>query len=196
MNELLLKLREQWDGLNDRERRLLAICGVVVAVFVLGFPLMWIASQNSDIADENAELRELLTTLAEEGTDLKYRAQARKASRTRYKNKTPPLGSFLEGEAGKHSLKIQEVTDQPEKTTGNYLRRNVRASISDVDLTGAMNLVSGLVSSPYPVAIEHLQLEHFQPGDKYRLRLGVLTFDRTKAKSKDKDEDKGEGDRG
>jgi hypothetical protein len=41
-----------------------------------------------------------------------------------------------------------------------------------------LKLLSGIVSSSYPVAIQHVQVEHYQPGDKYRLSFGVVTFDR------------------
>ena len=35
----------------------------------------------------------------------------------------------------------------------------------------------------HPVAIDHIQIEHPQSGDKYRLKLGILTFDRKSAKA-------------
>ena len=41
-----------------------------------------------------------------------------------------------------------------------------------------MNLLSGIVASNYPVAIQQVQIEHYQPGDKYHFSLGVVTFDR------------------
>jgi hypothetical protein len=178
MDALLDRVREAWENLNDRERRMVAFLGVLLVVFILGFPLLWIARENGDIADENLAYREALTRLQENGVRLKQRAEVRRRSQARYKNTTPALGSFLEQEAEKHGLTIREVTDQPEKTVGRYTRRNVRASLNDVDLTGLMNLLSGIVSSKYPVGIEFLQIEHYQPGDEFRVKLGVLTFDR------------------
>jgi hypothetical protein len=35
-----------------------------------------------------------------------------------------------------------------------------------------------LVESGHPVAIEQIQIDHFQPGDQYNVRLGILTYDR------------------
>ncbi|MGD8859808.1 MAG: type II secretion system protein GspM [Myxococcales bacterium] len=180
MDALLDRLRQAWENLNDRERRMVAVLGVLLAAFILGFPLLWIARENGDIADENQAYREALTRLQENSVQLKQRAEIRRRSQARYKNTTPALGSFLEQEAEKHGLTIREVTDQPEKTVGRYTRRNVRASLNDVDLTGLMNLLSGIVTSRYPVGIEFLQIEHYQPGDEYRVKLGVLTFDRKK----------------
>jgi hypothetical protein len=41
-----------------------------------------------------------------------------------------------------------------------------------------VQLLSGIIASPYPVAIDHVQIEHFNPGDVYNLKFGVVTFDR------------------
>lgn len=189
MQDLLDRLRRSWDGLNDRERTMIGALGVIFGLIILGLPLLVIANDNSDIADENDALREVLVELDQNSAVLKQMAERRRMATARYKNKTPALGSFLEQKAGEHGLTIREVTDQPEKTVGRYNRRNVRASINDADLTGIMNLLSSIVTSQYPVAIEHIQIEHFQPGDKYRFKLGVLTFDKKSGAPKD-----GEGD--
>jgi type II secretory pathway component PulM len=182
---LLERLRETWEALNDRERLLVGGLGAVMAVFLLGFPLFWTARQNAEIEERNAELRSVLELIAARRPQLQQLQQARAESQQRYKNRTPPLGSFVESEAKRHNLTIREVTDQPQKTSGNYTRRSVTASINDVDLTGIMNLLSGIVGTQYPVAIDHVQIEHYQPGDKYRFKLGVRTFDRKATAAKD-----------
>ena len=183
MNQLLERLRGTWEAFNDREKGLVAILGVVLAVFVLGFPLFWTAHQNAEIGDDNEKIRAVLALIDTRRAQLLAVAEARKNSAARYRNRTPPLGSFLEEQAKRQSLKIGEVTDQPEKSAGNYHRRSVRASINDVGLTGVVELLSSLVTSPYPVAIDHLQIEHYQPGDVYRVKIGVLTFDQKEAKA-------------
>jgi hypothetical protein len=178
MNGVLDRMRQSWEDLNDRERRLLLALGVGVAVFLLGFPLFWVSRTNAELQEGNAELRSVLQLLAERRAQLKSLADARRSAEARYARRTPPLGSFLEEEAKKHNLTIREITDQPEKTAGSYHRRSVRASINDVGLTGIIDLLSGIVQSPYPVAIDHVQIEHYQAGDSYRVRVGVLTFDK------------------
>ena len=63
MEALLDRMRESWEGLNDRERRMVAALGFLLAVFVLGFPLLWIARENGDIESENEAYREVLAEL-------------------------------------------------------------------------------------------------------------------------------------
>jgi hypothetical protein len=172
------RMRGAWDDLNDRERRLVGTLGVALAVFLLGFPLFWAMRTNTELEENNRRLHAVLTLIAERRTQLRSMAELRRTAEARYARRTPPLGSFLEEEAKKHGLTIREVTDQPEKTAGLYHRRSVRASINDVGLTGIVDLLSGIVLSPYPVAIDHIQIEHYQPGDVYRVKIGVLTFDK------------------
>jgi len=185
---LLERLRETWEALNERERMLVGGLGAVLALFLLGFPLFWTARQNAEIEERNGELRSVLELIAARRPQLQQLQQARNEAQQRYKNRTPPLGSFIESEAKRHNLTIREVTDQPEKSSSaNFTRRSVTASINEVDLTGIMNLLSGIVGTQYPVAIDHVQIEHYQAGDKYRFKLGIRTFDRKATAAKDKE---------
>ena len=57
----------------------------------------------------------------------------------------------------------------------------MRASINDVGLTGIVDLLGDIETSEYPVAVDHVQIEHYTPGDTFRAKVGVLTFDQTGA---------------
>lgn len=178
MDALVERFRAFWERLSEREQRMMTMLGLVLSLLVLILPLVLLSLQNGSIAEENEELRAVLGLIEERRASLELLADARRSAEARYKNQTPPLGSYLESEAKKHGLSLFEVTEQPEKTEGSYHRRAVRAAINDVGLTAIMNLLAGIVTSTYPVAIDHLQIEHYQSGDVYRLRLGVLTYDR------------------
>jgi type II secretory pathway component PulM len=182
MSQLLDRLREIWDELNDREQRMVGALGALAAICLVTFPLFLIARQNAEIEDQNAQLRSVLELIGKKKAQLQQVAETRKQAALRYTHHTPPLGTFLEGEAKRHNLTIREVTDQPEKATGSYHRRSVRASINEVGLTGIMDLLSGIAASQYPVAVDQLQIEHYQPGDSYRCKVGVLTFDKKDGK--------------
>ncbi|MFI5306616.1 MAG: type II secretion system protein GspM [Polyangiales bacterium] len=183
MNELLDRMRGIWDGFNEREKGMVMVLGVIAAVCLLALPLFLTAHKNAEIADDNVQLRAALEMIGGKRAQLVQLAEARKAASQRYTRHTPPLGTFLEGKAKEKKLTIREITDQPEKVSGNYKRRSVRASISDVGLTGLVELLDGIVTSEYPVAVDQVQIEHYQPGDTYRFKLGVLTFDRKEGKT-------------
>jgi hypothetical protein len=172
------RLRASWDNLNDRERRMLTALGGVVLALLLLLPPVLLSMGNSELQAQNDELRSVLDQLAIQRGRLMQLADDRKKAEQRYKNKTPPLGSFLESEAKKQGLTLQEVTDQPEKTVGRYLRRSVTVSLPQTGLTPVINLMSSIVESGHPVAIQEIQLDHYQPGDQYSVKLGILTYDK------------------
>jgi hypothetical protein len=43
--------------------------------------------------------------------------------------------------------------------------------------------MSSIVQSGHPVAIQEIQLDHYQPGDSYNVKLGILTYDKVGAAS-------------
>ncbi|MEY4576952.1 MAG: hypothetical protein RL701_1655 [Pseudomonadota bacterium] len=178
-NPIFDRLRTFWENLNDRERRLLTVLGLVALALLLLVPPALLTLSNSELQTQNAELRTLLEQLGNQRGRLLQLAAERKSSEQRYLNKTPPLGSFLESEAKKQGLTLQEVTDQPEKTVGRFQRRSVTVSLpSQTGLTPIIKLLSSIVASGHPVAIQEIQLDHYQPGDQYSVRLGIVTYDK------------------
>lgn len=180
-NSIFDRLRATWENFNDRERRMLSMLGGVVLAMLLLLPPLMLSLGNGDLENENDELRAVLEQLSRQRGRLLQLAQERKKAEARYLNKTPPLGSFLEAEARKQGLTLQEVTDQPEKTVGRYQRRSVTVALPQIGLTPVIQLMSSIVQSGHPVAIQEIQLDHFQPGDQYNVRLGILTYDKLSA---------------
>lgn len=177
-NPLFERIRGAWENLNDRERRMLAVLGAVLGAVVLVMPPVVLALDNQELASENAALRDTIEKLAEQRGKLSQLARSRKADEQRFNTKTPPLGSFMESKAKEQGLTLQEVTDQPGKSTGQYIRRGVKVTLPQVGLSPVINLLSSIAQSPYPVAIDHIQIDHYQPGDQYTVKLGVTTFDK------------------
>jgi type II secretory pathway component PulM len=180
-NPLFERLRASWENLNDRERRMLSILGAILGAVLLIMPPILLVMDNADLEVQNAELRNVVEQLDLQRNRLARIAQERRAADQKYLQKTPPLGSFMESEAKKQGLTLQEVTDQPEKTVGHYLRRSVTVALPQVALTPLINLLSSIVESGHPVAVDQLQIDHFQAGDQYNVKLGILTFDKVQA---------------
>lgn len=195
MNDLLERLRQGFDNMSDREQRLTVIMGVIFAAMLTAVPLYLMSTANSDLEDENAEMRALIGRLSLERAKLQRLAQAHEGAMARYDNPAPALGSFVEGKARQQGISIREVTEEPQKTVGTYHRRNVRVTMPSVGLAEVINLLNEIVTSPHPVAIEQLNFEHHKPGDAYNVKVGVLTYDKkkpSKAQAAD-DEETGEG---
>jgi type II secretory pathway component PulM len=192
-NPLFERIRQLWDNLNDRERRMLSILGAVVAALLLLLPPVLLFLDNAELEAQNAELRSAVEQLDAQHARLARITAERRSAEQRYLNKTPPLGSFLESEAKKQGLTLQEVTDQPEKTVGRFLRRSVTVAMPQVALTPLINLLSSIVESGHPVVVDQLQIDHYQPGDQFNVKLGVLTFDKVSVAAAKTTEEEGGG---
>ncbi|MEM9067418.1 MAG: hypothetical protein AAGE52_02900 [Myxococcota bacterium] len=177
------RIQSSIDNLNDRERKLLtALGGVFIAIVVL-LPLYLVTSSISDIETENEEIASVLRDIRNAQGTLAQRQAEREASAARYGRPAPPLGSFIEARASEQELTLREVTDQPEKVLGDFTRRNVRATMPGVNLRPVVKMFTAIENSPFPVAVERIQIEHFRPGDNYNVQVGVIAFDREQPES-------------
>lgn len=182
VEDLKERARLAWESLNGRERVLVGVMGGVLALTLLGLPLVLMSMTNQDIAAENDRLQSLLQTIAEQRDQLEKRAAERDAIKKLYERDAPPLGGFVENQAREAELSIRESVDQPEKKYDRFRRRGVRVTFSNVALTPVLEMMASIADSPYPVAIDYVQIEHYQKGDKYNVKLGVIAFDKTGSK--------------
>lgn len=171
-------LRRSWDNLNERERRLVSLLGAVFGALIVFLVVYGSTAAIEDAEEESDQIESVLNDIARAKGRLRAREAERRSAAQRYETPAPPLGSFLESQARTAGLTVREVNDQPEKVNGGFRRRNVRATIPGVGLRPTVDLMANIVQSPYPVAIERIQIEHFQAGDRYNVQLGVLAYDR------------------
>ena len=174
-------LRRTWDNFNEREKRLVsAMIAGVVAFFIFG--IFFLISRNvADIEEENTAITEILHRIADERTKLAQRAEDHRRAEQRYSQKAPSLGSFVEATSKDNGLTLREVTDEPEETVSGYKKRAVRVSLPNVHLKPVIDLIAAIENSPFPVAIEKLQIEHFQSGDTYNVQMNVVAYDKPAA---------------
>lgn len=185
MNERLEALRAQWEALTDREKRLVRILGSVAAALLVMLPVYLLSSAIGDLERQNEEIAGVLSEIDRADERLAQREAERAAAEARYTQRAPELGTFLEGRATAREMTISSVTSQPEVQAGRFRKRHVRASFPGTSLRQAVRLMTDLESAPYPIALERVHMEHYQPGDQYNLDLGVITYDRTAAPERD-----------
>ena len=181
MSSLMESLRRSWQGLNERERRLMSLMGLTFAGLVV-FGIFYLSqSAISEVEADNDQLATALADIGRARTRLQERAAERDAAERRYATRAPALGSFVEASARENQLTLREVVDQPEEVTGRYTRRAVNVQLPNVNLRPIVDLMASIENSTYPVAIEQIQVEHFQAGDQYNVKLGVVAYDRAAA---------------
>lgn len=173
------RLEAAWTGLNEREKKLVGLMGVVFAVCALGLPMYLLSSSIAALKRENDQIVSVMRDIERAAPRLAEREAARRAAEARYDVQAPALSSLLEAQSRELGLNINAVTNQPEVQVGRFRRRHVRASFPGTGLRPVVKLMTALEASQYPLALERIYVDHFAPGeDRYNVELGLITYDR------------------
>jgi hypothetical protein len=179
-------IRQSWDNLSERERRLLsAMAGVFVALLVFG-SVYTATSALSEVEDERDAIRVVLADIDRSADLLAKRDAERKAIDQRFSNKAPALAAYLEGRAKDEGIEVRNSDEQQAKTTGIYRRQEVRASFTNVSLRPMVHLLTSIAQEPSPLSVERLVIEHYAQGDSYKVDLGLASYEK-QAKTKSKE---------
>lgn len=180
MPSFIDSIRDYWEKLSDRERRLLSIMGGSV-VALLVFAVVWVTSSAvAEVKDERDAIRSVLADIDRAGDLLAKRQAERRAMELRYQTKAPALAAFIESKAKEQGLEVGPTLEEPEKTINGYRRQSVRVTFSGVSLRPFMHLLATIEQDPAPLAIERLVIEHYSLGDSYKVNVGVSAFDAPK----------------
>ena len=177
MGQMLESIRESWEKLSDRERQMLSIMGSVFA-FLLVFVVVWTTSSAvADVKEERDEIRKVLSDIARSSDVLAKRDAERLAVEVRFQTRPPPLAAFLESKAKAENLEVRQVIEQPQKEINGFRRQNVRMHFAGVSLRPIMRFLASIEEEQMAVAIERIQIEHYQQGDLYKVEIGVIAFE-------------------
>jgi hypothetical protein len=176
-------VRQSWDNLSDRERRLLSALGAVFVTLVV-FGGVWTATTAlSEVEEERDGIRIVLADIERSADLLAKRDAERKAIEARFANKAPALAAYLEGRAKDEGIDVRNVDEEQAKSTGSYRRQAVRANFANVGLRPIMHLLTSIAEEPSPLAVERLIIEHYASGDSYKIDLGLASYEK-QAKAK------------
>jgi type II secretory pathway component PulM len=165
-------------NLSERERKMVLALGLVFLGLLLVVPAGLLSYSISSLESENEELGQVLRDIRRDRALLETRQKEARCMQRRYEQSTPALGSFLEAKAKEQGLAVREITDEPQQEIRGFTRSHVRVTLTEVDLRSIVDLMVSIETSPFPVAINEIQIDHSPPGDKYTLRLGVVAFAR------------------
>ncbi len=180
-------LRESWEKLSDRERKMLSFMGAI-GLFLIAFVAIWSTSSAlAEVEEERDAIRRVLSDIDRAGDLLAKREGERRALDERYRNRAPALAAHVEAKAKEVGLEVRQVVEDPEKVTGAYRRQSVRVSFSGVSLRPVMHLLASIDDERSPIAIERIVIEHYSPGDSYKVDLGIASYDLTATNEAAKD---------
>jgi general secretion pathway protein M len=175
-------LRESWEKLSDRERRLLSMSGGVFVLMVVFVAVWTTSSAVAEVEEERDDIRKVLTDIEIAGDMLQKRMAERKAIEARFQTKMPQLAAFVEGKARAEGLEVRQVLEEPQKDVNGYKRHGARVSFQGVSLRPVMRLLAAIADEQAPIAVGNIDIQHYQSGDSYKVEIGVLGFEPPKKK--------------
>lgn len=181
MSEASNRLREWFDKLAPRERRMMGVLGVVFCVFLLFLIPLGVSLALGSRREANRSLREAIHTVKNAREDVQKRQAKREAILARYVNRAPALAGVMEKAARDNKLDLLETADRPEVPHGK--RYNERTTVGRLRKTTMLQLAKMLEQIEQlhmPISVSRLNIrrrggEH----DSYDVELGVSAFDRT-----------------
>lgn len=175
---IMERLKRAYADLSEREQRLAMITGSVALAMIIILPMYSVGASVAEISEESRELSAAIAAIEAARSDL-LRGQAEAELRAkRYEVKAPPLGTFIEQEARKQKLSLNQVVDQPRQTFGDYTRRGVRVDLRQVELFPILKLLEALENSPHAVSITRLQLDRQPNNETFTVQIGLTAYDR------------------
>jgi type II secretory pathway component PulM len=183
MNEQLARLREWFDKLQPRERRLVSwLAMALIVFFVLLVPLgasMMLGSRR----EGNRALREASAAVKNAREDVRQRQAKREAIAQRYANRPPPLAGVLEKAARENHLDIPESQDRPEVPHGKkYVERTTVVRLRKASMLQIAKMLESLEQQHMPLSVSRLNIRR-RGGerDSYDVELGLSAYDRNEA---------------
>ncbi|HQP35737.1 MAG TPA: type II secretion system protein GspM [Polyangiaceae bacterium] len=182
------RLREWFDGLAERERRLIVVFGAVVGVFCV-FIIPYLVSLTLDSRrEEVGELRKAIGVVQSAKDKVAGRQHKRDTIAARYGNKAPPLAGFIESAAKSANLAVPESQDLSDLPHGKrFTERSTTIRLRKVGMLALTRMLEKIEASGHPVVISKLHIrKRGGETDSYDVEMNVSAFD-TVSTGKDKD---------
>jgi general secretion pathway protein M len=175
-----MSLRERFEQLEERERRLLSIFALLAAVvLVLLIPVGVTAALHGNRSDNEA-LRDAIAAIESSRPAVERSKALHKVIEDRYARPAPPLTSFLANVAKEVEIEIPETQDrQPVPHGKRYEEKSTKIMLRKVGMLKLARFMERIEQSGHPVAITQLNIRKrgVEP-DSYDVDMVVSAFER------------------
>jgi len=180
VNEQLAKLRDWFDKLAPRERRMMGWLFVFLVLFAVFMAPVGISLMVSSRRDANKSLREAISSIKSSRDEVRVRQAKRRAILARYEIHAPPLAGFLEKAARDNKLDVPESQDRPEVPHGKkYVERTTVVRLRKTSMLQLAKTLEMIEQQHLPISISRLNVRRRGgESDSYDVELGVSAFDR------------------
>ena len=175
-----MTLRERFDKLEPRERRLLGVPGAIFGLFIVLLAPIGLWSHVRGKRAENQEIRDLIDQIYDARAAVAERKAKRDAIVARYAKPAPPLATFIEEAAKENGATAADTQDLPEIPHGKrYSERTTKVKIHKIHMLALAKTLEKIEQSGYPVAVTRLNIKpRSGDPDSYEVELAVSAYDR------------------
>jgi hypothetical protein len=188
------QLRERWELMAPRERRLVSAFGITLVVCLFGFVGLQIKDGLDAIADKNAATREALRKIDRHVVE---QASAKPDSGERpptIPDQATPLASYVEGIANELGMSIPESTERTPVVKGKYRELAVDVKLRGVSLEQLAQFLKRVETRQPAVVTQRLFVRPYVSAhEKLDVELTIATWEKAKPDAKSKGKGKGEG---
>jgi general secretion pathway protein M len=176
-----MTLRERFDKLEPRERRLLSILGTMLGVFLFLLGPIGIYTLVSGRRSDNQDLRELIDSIYAARSQIADRQAKRDTIRARYAHQAPALAGFIEEATKENGVSAAESQDRPPVPHGkHYSERVTTVKIHKIGMLALSKTLEKIEQSGFPLSVTRLSVRpRVGEPDNYEVELGISAFDRS-----------------
>lgn len=181
-----MTLRDRFDALAPREKRLLGILGVVAALILIAAIPIGVMALLGDAEATHAELLEAIERIEAEGESVRERQAERDAILRRYETPVAALPGFLDKAAQSAGITIPESKEPSPVAHGKkFEERFTSLSLRKVGLLALVKFMEKISGTAEPISITKLNIrKRGAEPDAYDVQMTVSAFHRIAPKEK------------
>lgn len=186
-------LREYFERMAPRERRLVGILGVVLLVAVFAVIGLQIKRGLMNLEESNANTRDALDRLAERAAMQGVQRSPAELAAESIGETSPPLGSYLEEIAKPLEITIREASERPVQNKNGFVEKSVDVKIYGVTLSQLARFLKQVETRQPGVVTQRIYIKpYIAQREKLDVELTISAFERAKkgAEKGDKGTDK------
>jgi len=168
-------LRDRWEGISPRERKLVLLLGGAAVLIVFLYLATSIRDGLSALETRNARTRRALAALA----DIRVRGEVAKPNdpAALITTEAIKLESYLTRVAGKVNVTIPSYTPRPSVPKNGYVTHAGQVDLRDLTITQVKGLLEAIETDSKVVMVTSLTLSrNFRDKEKLDLKMEIATY--------------------
>jgi hypothetical protein len=182
------RLRDWWEHLAPRERRLMSLLGITAVVCVFAFIGIMINNGLSELEKKNAAMRTALRTIDERRDVIVGASSQDSAVLAMIGDTAPPLATYLEGIEGEVGVQIRNSTERPALPKGKFKEHALQVTLYNVTLAELTEFLRKIETKSPAVVTQRIYVKRSSssPDKMDRVEITVATWERGGGKSESK----------